>query len=181
MKSILIVVIAGLLLTTCIPSLQPLFTEKELITSAQLPGVWTEKQDDVWIFESDGGKGYWLTQYSDKHSAEFKARLGKIGPYTFLETFPEDTGTDHDFLEMHLVPAYIFMKIEIAEDKLVLTPFSPEWFDKKVKSGTINLDYQAVDQLPVLIAPTAEVQNFVKKYAGDPKAFGDPLHLRRIE
>lgn len=181
MKSISIIIIAGLLLTTCIPSLQPLFIEEELITSTQLPGVWTENQDDVWIFERGAGKSYRLTQQSDNHSAKFKARPGNIGSHTFLETFPEDIGAEHDFLEMHLVPAYIFMKIDIADDKLVLTPFSPEWFDKKVKAGVIDLDYQIVDQLPVLIAPTAELQNLVKKYAGDPEAFGEPLYLERIE
>ena len=61
MRFLFVTLVCGiaLLLTGCVPSLHPLYTDADLIFEPQLIGLWAvDENDETWRFEKDTDKGY---------------------------------------------------------------------------------------------------------------------------
>ncbi len=75
------------MLAGCVPSLNPLYTDQDLIFDSALLGVWTDKDSkETWAFTEAGEKEYKLLYTEeDGRKGEFKAHLLKIEGKTFLD------------------------------------------------------------------------------------------------
>ena len=172
----------------CVPSLNPLYTEKDLVFEPALVGVWTENDEakDTWAFEKQGENGYRLIYTNDGKTGEFEARLLKLGGTLFLDFYPDEAGlkdlTRNDFYKSHLVPAHSFAKVMQIEPTLQMALLDPDWVKKLLEKnpGAIAHGQVAEDRI-VLTAPTKELQKFVVQYAKEAFGEGEPSNLKRIK
>ena len=175
----------------CIPSLHPLYTEKDLVFDPGLLGVWAEKDADAskdsWEFAKAEEKGYELAVTEEGVTAKFEAHLVRLGEYRFLDTAPTEWtaegGPEHELLSYHLIPGHLFWKAWMKEGVLYLALLDPEWIDEKLDKGELGVAYEEVEDGIVLTARTTELQEFVLRAVKDPKAFtvGEPVELHRQE
>lgn len=185
MKKIAFYLLAALM-GGCIPSLYPLYTEKELVFEEKLLGVWSEENDkDKWVFEkSSDPNAYDLTVTMDKEDGKFAAHLVKLDNMLFLDLFPGEAEIKaNDLYKTHLVPAHTFMKIEQIQPTLKMRMMDPETMKKMLKNDPNLLGHkmEAEKESIVLTASTQELQEFMKKHANDEGLFGEVAELKRQE
>ena len=176
----------SLVLPGCVPSLNPLYTEKDLVFDAALVGTWAEQDDsrETWSFNKSGEKEYKLIYTEDDKTGEFKAHLLKLGNTLYLDFFPESDGLKdskrNDFYLSHFVPGHMFAKVTQVEPTLRMAMLNPDWLKKLLEKNPKAIAYHAVgEDRIVLTASTAELQKFIVANTGE--AFGDPATLKRVQ
>src|SRR5207244_7153351 len=99
------VVAAALILTGCLPSLEPLYTDRDVTSDPRVTGTWTVKDGSMTV--TADVRGYKVA-YTDNETPEtrlnFKAHLVKLGNSLFVDLFPEppeDPGC-YPCLPMHM-------------------------------------------------------------------------------
>ncbi len=165
-----VVAAAAMLLTGCIPSIAPLYTDRDVVSDRRVTGTWTAKNDQTMTVTADGN-GYKVL-YADTenpaHKMNFKAHLVKLGSNLFVDLFPEPP---EDLACYPCVPMHMFGKLTIQGNTLKVELFDPGWFNRMAKEGKITTGHLAAGNDSLLSGTTAEVQAFVLNYANDPKAF----------
>jgi hypothetical protein len=187
--SVLVAVGIAVLAAGCIPSLHPLYTEKELVFDPSIVGVWAEKDADAskdsWEFKKGEGKSYELVVKEEGVAAKFFAHVVKLGEYRFLDTSPAEWtaegGPEHELLSYHLIPGHLFWKMWTKDGVLYLALLDPEWLEEKIDENALGVEYAEVEDMIVLTAKTKELQEFVLRAVEDPEAFivDEPFELHR--
>ena len=163
-----------LLMVGCIPSLRPLYTEKDLVFEPALVGTWTaEDGKEVWTFEKSSDNGYRLIYSSNGKAANFDARLLRLGKTQFLDLFPEKMETGNDFSRAHFIPTHTFYRATIEGSFLRLWTLDPDKLKKKLDAGTLKLAHETSDDGLLLTASTEELQRFMLNVLDDADAFNE--------
>ena len=169
----------------CVPSLSPLFTEKDLIADPALVGTWSaEGSEETWTFEAREGKSYRLVIRGDGKTAAFEAHLLVLRGRRFLDLFPDrealeatDLGT---FYQLTLVPAHLFLKVGELGPELELSLLETKWLDELLARHPRAIDHRRhSDGGIVLTASTRELQRFVLKHVDDSEAFDESWKMAR--
>ncbi|NOZ46933.1 MAG: hypothetical protein GXO79_09150 [Chlorobi bacterium] len=176
-----LIIIAILLVSSCVPSLNPLYNEKDLIYNKYLEGTWVEtKSKETWTFKRKSDKEYWLNYLENNDEAVFEAHLVKLNDYIFLDIYPSDLKSTNYLYQSHLFPVHTFSKITIMKKQIVIKMLDPAWIEKSIKNKTLTLDYvKSEDESILITAPTDKLQDFALKYAISNEAFKDSLILIR--
>ena len=97
----------AVLLGGCIPSLHPLYTEKDLIFEEKLLGTWAKNDSkETWQFKRANGNKYYKMTYTDEEGKKghFDAGLGKLNNMMFLNIFPKEPELkENDFYKFHIL------------------------------------------------------------------------------
>jgi hypothetical protein len=173
-KKLLFYLLAGLL-GSCVPSLHPLYTEKELVFEEKLLGVWAEN-GSKWVFEKGSDpNSYDLTVIDEEGKGEFIAHLVKIDKMLFLDLFPKEPELQtNNFYKIHLLPAHTFMKVEQIEPILKMSMMDPEKIEDMLENDPNLIKHEILEdqnQKLVLTASTKELQQFMKEHAEDEGLF----------
>ena len=183
MKKIAFYLLAALM-GGCVPSLYPLYTEKELVFEEKLLGAWANNESK-WEFEKSGKpNSYNLTITDDEGKGGFAAHLVKLDEMLFLDLFPGEAEIKaNDLYKIHLLPAHTFMKVEQIQPTLKMRMMDPETMKKMLKNdpNLLKHEIEAVKESIVLTASTQELQEFMKKHANDEGLFGEVAELKRQE
>jgi hypothetical protein len=186
--------LALLSLTGCIvTSVNPLYTQKDLVFDPALIGAWSEGEGKgTWVFEKAGEKKYKLLHTDEKgRTGEFEAHLLKLGKYQFLDLHLRDPGEKEEWQINELAavaiimrPGHLFLKVSQVEPVLQVSPLSEDWLNKLLEKDSKAIQHEKIqfgsDARNVLTASTKELQKFVLKYAESTDAFGDtPGELKR--
>lgn len=128
----MVVLIAG-----CVPSLHPLFTEKDLVFDPALVGRWAEeKGESTWVLKKSGDKSYELTYREKKGmTGKFEAHLVQFGAYRFLDIYPQELDIKNDFYKLHLIPAHTFSRVWVKGDALQIAMLDPGWLARVMARG----------------------------------------------
>ena len=190
---VLMTTAAGLILAGCfVPSVNPLYAEKDLVFDPALLGTWGKPEEqDRSIFTWDGNKAY-LWQVCDKDGTNaFRAHLVQLGERRFLDAVLTRTPAEWEGLGRAAVvvrPAHIFFQVELTNSTLRLNALSYEWLDKLLKQDPKVLAHERItepdhfeDDRVLLTASTAALQGFFRKHAHDPEAFTDGDALPRLK
>jgi len=174
-------------LAGCVPSLNPLYTEKDLVFDPALLGVWGEANaKETWTFEKAGEKKYKLLQTdNDGRTGEFEVHLLKLKDHYFLDLYVTEPGGEkwspNDLARGAIImrPGHLFLKVTQIQPTLKMAMLDLDWLQKllekdpravrheKIRFGSANeKDFQLV-----LTAETKELQRFILKNVD--KAFGD--------
>lgn len=186
--------VASLLLFTivtgCVPSLNPLYHEDDLVFVPELIGTW-EEGDSKWAFEQNSEKSYLLTvteqpsEYTHDTitSSRFEAHLVKLGEYYFLDLFPDEKHFDGFTIlsRIMMIPAHLFVKVELKDEMLKLTMLDPEWFEELIEQDKSVISHQIANDQYLLTASTDELQAFMLKYGEHDEAFGSAGEFKRID
>lgn len=188
--------LAVILMAGCLPSIYPLYTEKDLIFDHTLIGTWKESAtaEDSWTFHKrpdakDGeealegeGKLYDLVIRDQGKSSPFIARLMKLENQKFLDIQPAKEGLEtlerESIYKSGLVRAHVFLRVRQIEPELQMQLLDLDWLQKVLEKDPTALRHSgAKEDNFALTAPTKELQAFVLQHSEDPKAWGDLTKL----
>ena len=132
-----IFVVSGLLalVSGCLPSLHPLYTDKDLIFMPGLVGQWAEEDSkETWHFEKAGDNKYELTHTNGNgRKGEFEVHLLKVDGYMFLDLFPKTSERkENEFYTGHFLPTHTFLHVRQIEPTLQMRFLDAQWFEKRV-------------------------------------------------
>lgn len=188
MKIRTVLFILGLagIVVSCIPTLYPLYRDKDLLIDNKLEGLFETGENEYWKirrldpkFEKltgdwkqyNSGYTYKLSVREEDKMEEFALHLLELGDDLYLDFFPVDYDIRHDFLDMHLVPAHIFAKAELTDQALILHFFDMEWLEDLIDSRKIKISHVETQDRYLLTAKTEELQKFITKFANDSTTF----------
>jgi hypothetical protein len=155
-----------LFLSGCFYSINPLFTEKDLVFMPELIGTWQESRTDPppdpgssWMrrdttltFTKSDETTYSLaintvTHFSDRgdekgEEQRFEARLVNFDGLVMLDLYPADTL--YRLQDTQLLPLHFFSKIEVRSGSFRMIPWNYEYLDerlhhKKLKIANVRL------------------------------------------
>lgn len=183
MKKLFAVLLLALaaLLPSCIPSLHPLYSEDKLAFKEEILGIWKNGKES-WVFTKGEGTYYELLFSDENEEAEFKVHLVRLGEHYFFDFYnTKNRCSDDDGLAIApLLATHSFAKVVFDQKDMKIYFFDIEWLENLFEQRKIRIKHERMEEdIIVLTAPTAELQEFVRKYAEEEKAFVNPEHLTR--
>jgi hypothetical protein len=192
-KKVLFYLLAALL-GGCLPvmSLQPFYTDSDMVFEEKLFGTWTDDSNDpetTWEFtradEPNNAYRFIFTEGEEKGS--FIATLFKLQDNLFLNVFPaelpwdaEDPNTNRwPYSNIFLIPVHTLIRVNQIEPQLKLQITDDEDLEKLLNENPNVLDYSSIDDRLILTASTKELQAFVLKYANYNRLFTEEINLVR--
>lgn len=172
----------ALLLAGCVPSLHPLYTEKDLVFTPELLGTWSPKGGkESWAFSADEPRSYSLVYTDEKGRAgKFRVRLLRLEGKRFLDLYPEDPARQgNGYYALHLVKAHSFLYVESLEPRLRLAGMNPHWLERLLARNPGAIAHERRGEQIVLTAATPALQAFVLKHLATKEAFAKPVELER--
>lgn len=189
MKTRVLVALVGVafLLSACIPSVHPFYTDKDVVFDARLLGEWQPKENsddpELWKFEQGDDKSYRLTvtEKKDKHG-KFAARLFKLKNGYFLDIIPTEcelAPDQADLVAASMIPGHLVVRVPQIEPELQLAFCDYEWLEKFLKANPKALAHRKNDDSLLLTATTRELQHFILKHSGEGELFQKPRQMMR--
>jgi hypothetical protein len=155
------------LLAGCVPSLNPVFTEGQLVFDPNVLGSWIQaKSENKWEFARRDQTSYHLV-YTDKDGQQgrFIARIANVEGTMYLDLFPEETDGDvSGFYKFHLVPIHTIYRVGGTEPNLELAAIDYKWLDKYLTDHPEAIRFATFNGRNLITAPTKEVQAFVLEH-----------------
>jgi hypothetical protein len=175
-KVLLLIFLLCLILVGCVPSLNPLYTDKDLILLPGLEGTWMDQDKNLWEFNRNGDKSYILTLTMDTANPQtFDANLVNLNNHIFMDLYPNNLVGASDMTKWHLMPMHSFSKVQLLNNNLSINMLNPGWIQDLVKQGKLYINYQVSSNGDgMLTASPADIQSFLRTYADYPEAFDGP-------
>src|SRR5207302_10821506 len=107
----------AVLLAGCIPSINPFYTNKDVVFEPKLLGAWREKEKTdepvVWKFEEGKDKAYELTvTEKEGKQGKFEAHLFKLKQQYFLDIIATEIGSNvSDTVTASLIPGHLLFRV----------------------------------------------------------------------
>ena len=182
-------------LSSCLTTLHPIFTEKDLAYDAKLIGVWIAEREGnkerVTInnlatensVELPGNisnikeKGYLITYQRDGELPErYIAFLARIGKHLYFDYYPADK-KEYDYIDKffsaHLVKIHTSYRVELLNDgSFELSQLDGSYVNNLIDQKKIRISHETgADGNVVITATTPELQQYLIKYSDDPEAY----------
>lgn len=147
----------------CIPSLNPVYREDDLVTDSAFLGVWMQKgEKSRWEFSKRDEKSYSL-KYFDVNGTEsrFVAHVAKIEGELFLDLFPEPLdGQANSFYTFHHVPIHSIYRVCRTEPTLELGAIDFQWLQEELSKAPATIESTTIHGRWLITAPTEQVRAF---------------------
>lgn len=179
--------VVALAIVGCLPSVQPLYTDKDLIFKKELVGAWGEGEsdspdEDRWKFSRDDSARYKLEMRdSDGRKGEMYAHLVSLKSGLYLDLQPDPEFLEKkaaDWYQFALVQGHVFFKIhKIGEKELKMSMTDYDWLGDYLETNPQSLAHYKQEDRLVLTATTAELQAFIAKH--DDKFWDEPAKMIR--
>jgi hypothetical protein len=180
---VLVLAIAG-----CVPSLEPIYTEKDIVFDAALVGIWKESDSkSTWNFTKGGEKKYTLLHTDgDGRKAEFEVHLVKLKDRQFLDLLVTKLSEPEVQLNVwasaSLVPAHLILQVYGIGKTLKIAAMNPDWLKEHLEKNPGAIQHrQLPDKRVVVTASTTDLQKYVLLQAEGEGLFGEPAELTREE
>lgn len=186
-RNLITLVAAAVLFCSCIPSVNPFYTEQDVVFDARLLGEWQEKDKsdnpDVWKFEGTTNKMYKLTITEKKGKrGKFNAHLFQLKQEYFLDLIPDDchyATNQADLVGASMYPGHLLVRVPQIEPELKLALFDFGWLEKFIEKHPKALAHHKEGDRIVLTAGTRDLQKFVLKHLGKDELFDKPDEMIR--
>jgi len=193
-KSISLFIVLALLLTSCIvKSLQPFYTKDVLYYEPKLIGNWVDNDNGVWnvkpfqeIYKPVEGQldknqirmysqynniSYYVRYENKTGKSAFLAVPFKIQNQIFLDFSPiednESLDCVNDLYSWHLVGSHSLAKLDIdSKENISIKWLDSEKLETLLKENKIKIKYEKIglDENVVLTASSEELVKFIEKY-----------------
>ena len=169
-----------LMFASCVPSLNPLYTDQDLIFDATLLGAWTDNDSkEIWVFTYEDEKEYKLV-YTDEDGkkGEFEARLLKIEGKTFLDMTPiRPVLPQNDFYKGHFLATHTFVQIIRTGPKFEISYLEPKWLKGFLDKNPAGIGHVKIEDEILLTDTPKNLQKFLLVHLNTNGAFAEPLEL----
>lgn len=150
------------ILAGCVPSIYPLYTDKDVVFDPSLVGSWLNKDDDeTWTFTRGEDQSYDMSISGKDSTVMFQAHLVELGGRRFIDLYPNPPDWDDSPYHDLMLPLHWFGSISIIGDTLIVSLMNPDNLTALADSGVTVPSYVDIDDLRVLTASTADLQKFV--------------------
>ncbi|MTI31500.1 hypothetical protein [Xanthovirga aplysinae] len=181
-KSILLSLLLILFLAGCIPSVHPLYTQKDLIFDTQVIGTWEDQEGNLWKFSQkktqrgENKKSYLLTRYENDKAKFLDVHLLKLGGKFYFDFYPEEVP-----LDVQLFPVHTFARFsKKGKNTIQIEQFDADYIGELITKKKVKIKHEQTEDNILLTANTEELQKFVIKYSKDKKLFeGNVINLKR--
>ena len=180
MKALRVLMVALLAFTCvgCISSVNPLFTESELVFDTDLLGDWSDGESQI-SFTREGENAYILITSDEGDEIGYKTHLVKLDNNTYLDIYPSENLKNSFLYEATHFPVHYFWKIEIAQEEIVISTISSEWADSLMSNNPPDIPYVESEEGWILLTgSTEELQKFFKE---NKNIFTDPVVYRKVK
>jgi hypothetical protein len=163
----------------CIPSLNAVYTEANLVFDSAVLGVWTQPNSKAaWNFARRDAKSYRLIYTdNDGQQGRFIAHLADVEGTMFLDLYPEEVASDaNSFYKFHLVPIHTVYLVRRVEPTLELAAIDLQWLDKFLTDHPAAIQHATFNNRKLITAPTKDLQAFVLEHR---KMFTGDFNLQR--
>lgn len=167
-----------ILISGCLQSVNPLYTQDDLIFDSRLLGDWIF-EDEHWSLEKNSAFDYKLTtQGESKKKAVFSVHLVKLGDHTFMDIYPKNELIDNNMYEATVFSVHTFLKIDIATEWVKISWIEGEALEKAIDQTeteirpVVNQDYQIL-----LTGSTQELQKFIQSNLDQ---FKKPIEFKKV-
>lgn len=179
----LLVALPALLLSACVLSLDPAYSDADKTFDASLVGTWKPVDAaETWKCRKSEDGAYRVT-YTDerRRKGEFSVHLLTVDGKRFLDFFPVDTSKATNALYAdHWIPAHTFAQVLSTEPSLRLAILDQEWLEKRLAEKPAELAHRVVGGHVVIVASTAELRTFLAAHTETPGAYRPTSELRKI-
>lgn len=178
MRASVFTLLGALLLSGCVQSLNPFFTDDAKVAMPELNGKWTLLDDDGhpkrqkdWMFED--GK---IMTYSEKGgSGILDATWFKVDGQLYVDTTAHTPESDKlsDWWVFHVMPLHILCKVERGESRLTFKPLALEWMKQALTNGTVSLPVvrEKDNDIALFNAQPEQWMQFLKQQGTNEDAF----------
>jgi hypothetical protein len=153
-----------LLLSGCIPSLNPIYTEKDIIFNEKVVGIWSSGEStETWDLQRRDEKSYQLT-YTDREGkrAQFVAHLAMVEGTRFFDIFPEPgEAVKPGFYRIHQVPIHTIYLVKEVGEKVVLSAIDHLWMEDYLVTHRDEVPSTTFGSGRLLTASTQQLQEFL--------------------
>ncbi|MCL5096714.1 MAG: hypothetical protein M1608_04140 [Candidatus Omnitrophica bacterium] len=172
---------AMFLFAACIPSVDPFYTDKDVVFDTLLLGEWQDKDNSnnshAWTFEKAGDKDYKLTvREKEGKQGQFDARLFKLKDKCFLDIIPTDCSfatNQVDLVGACMFPGHLLLRVSQIEPELKLAFLNFDWLAKYLGEHPKALAHHQEEKRIILTATTSDLQAFVLEHLGEGELFSE--------
>jgi hypothetical protein len=183
----------AILLAACIPSVNPFYTDKDVVFDQHLIGEWVDKSNPdaltTWKFEQATNRGFLLTVTGEGKMGEFSAHLFKLKQEQFLDIIPYDWSyptNQSDIITASMFPGHLLLHVAQIEPVLKLSFCNFDWLGSYLEKNPKALAHHVEspentvkEARLILTADTADLQKFVLKHLGTNELFRDYSSMTR--
>lgn len=157
------------MLSACITSLHPFYTEEDVMFDPTLLGTWISiREKETWEFSSrdPSSRSYELTHTDARgNKAMFVVHLFQLENQTFFDLVAISE-TRNELHSMHTPPSHFVMLVETMEPTLRIALLGQGIFDNKSKHYAELPAYTKIDKSTwVFTAPTEHLRRWLAKLA----------------
>lgn len=169
-------------IAACVPSLNPLYTEQDLMFDDSLIGVWIDKETgETWSFSKCGKMEYTLHYTAeDGRKGEFSARLVRLDDKMFLDMVPVKPGfLQNDYYQSHFIATHTFAHIAQKGTTVQVSMLEPRCLKDLLAANPAAIKHETIGGELVLSSPPKETQKFLLANLSTSGAFSPPMELTR--
>jgi hypothetical protein len=187
-KTLAVAAAAAVLVCSCIPSVNPFYTENDAVFDPRLVGEWREvtkesDQPQLWKFEKGDDQAYKLTVVEKgTKEGKFSAHLFKLKDDYFVDLIPTDCDyatNQADLVAACVFPGHLVAHVLQMAPNLKLAFFDFDWLGKFVKANPNAIAHHSEQDGLVLTANTRDLQKFILTHLGTNELFSEPGELVR--
>ena len=172
------ILLGMLLLSGCVQSLNPFYTDDAKVATPELNGKWTMLGDDGrpksqkdWVFEDAR-----IMTYSEKGGAGILvATWFKVDGQLYIDTTADslESETVSDWWVFHVMPVHILCKVERGDGKLTFKPLSLDWMKQALTNDAVSLPVVKgkEDDMVLFSAEPEQWMQFLKQQGTNEDAF----------
>jgi len=188
MKKVILPLLAVVaLVAACVPSVNPFYTDKDVITDPRLAGTWLEDANKdhptTWKFDTSTNSAYAVALTDDDgKTGSFEGHLFKLGAGLFLDLTPADCDfatNQAGLVGVAMIPGHLLARVTLTQEKLIFAICDPDWVKKFLEQNPSAVAHRVVDGNVILTAETDALQKFVLQHLGKGELFGDDTDYKR--
>lgn len=176
LKTLVPVAVLLLLVSGCyVQSINPYYTDEDLVKDDALIGTWlvkdnsSDKQEE-WAFENNEDNSLVLRITKEDATDTVKVRTFELNGVKLMDLYPGESGIDpqtHFISAFQWVPVHLLAKYEVdaEQGQLLVYPLSVEWFKDMALKRKLDIEYTVYEKNQVLLtADSAQIREFLSEH-----------------
>jgi hypothetical protein len=169
------------LLAGCVPSVNPVYRNEDLVYDPALLGVWSQPNStETWEVTHRDGKSYRIVHTdAERRQGRFVGHLVDVEGTRLLDLAPDDTDRANSGIhQFHEVPIHTIYRVRRTQPTLELAAIDYKWLEKYLEDNPQSIPHARFDSRLLLTGSTGAVQAFVLAHK---EMFTGAFNLQRRE